>query len=70
MPTPRTIISSIDTTTETSDNDQQQPQQLAAGQNNNNNNDHDDFLDMFDELNALRQAEEARDMGEAMQNPQ
>jgi hypothetical protein len=49
---------------------QQQPQQLAAAQNNNNNNDHDDFLDMFDELNALRQAEEARDVGEAMQNPQ
>jgi hypothetical protein len=49
---------------------QQQPQQLAAAQNNYNNNDHDDFLDMFDELNALRQAEEARDVGEAMQNPQ
>jgi hypothetical protein len=27
-------------------------------------------LDMFDELNALRQAEEKRDVGEAMQNPQ
>jgi hypothetical protein len=28
------------------------------------------FFDMFDELNALKQAEEARKQGELMRNPQ
>ena len=51
-------------------NNQQQQQQPAVAEDYGDNNNDDEFFDMFDELNALRQAEEARGQGEAIRNPQ
>jgi hypothetical protein len=39
---------------------QQQQQQPAVPEDYENNNNDDEFFDMFDELNTLRQVEEAR----------
>jgi hypothetical protein len=52
------------------DNNQQQQEQPAVPEDYENNNNDDDFFDILDELNTLRQAEEAHKQGELMRNPQ